>query len=98
MQQFKLETFLEHYKDKDFLSSLYQGGAIQVEISYDSVFPSSQHLRKIVERITDFMGVPPKWRARMVLIIDELNNNAIEHGSIQDDINLIYLGIQKMSE
>ena len=40
----------------------------------------------------------PKWRTRLVLIIDELNNNAIEYGSKEGDINTLELHISSLQE
>jgi len=38
-------------------------------------------LREIVDIISEVLGLDNKWRRRIVLIVDELNNNAIEYGS-----------------
>lgn len=42
-----------------------------------------------------YFHIPPKWRTRIILIVDELNNNAIEYGSKQGDMNIMYIDIQK---
>lgn len=42
--------------------------------------------------------MPAKWKTRLVLIFDELNNNAIEHGSTQKDSNHVFISIKQSSK
>jgi len=43
----------------------------------------------------DVCGLDDRWRRRIVLIVDELNNNAIEYGSKKGDINKMRFFFEK---
>ena len=58
-------------------------------VSYISDFSSSKIIREIVKFLTTEYHINPPWTARLMLIIDELNNNAIEYGSRPEDYNTI---------
>ena len=70
-----------------------QIGILQIE--YDSRYENTRILREIIDEFCTIFDIPPKWRTRIVLIYDELNNNAIEHGSIASDTNLCYISLEK---
>ncbi len=80
-------------KEDNVVSSIFQQiedtQKIQLEISYLSAFQSAKSIREIIDYIFKQLRIDPKWVTRMVLIIDELNNNAIEYGSEKNDTNTI---------
>jgi len=80
---------------KTFISSLKNNKKIEVSFSYESNFQNAKVLRDIVDRICTEMGMSSKWKTRMVLIVDEMNNNAIEYGSKAGDINELYMCLQE---
>ena len=54
---------------------------LQVSFSYASDFRSAKTLRDIFEAICHIYHFDEMLTSRMTLVIDELNNNAIEYGS-----------------
>ena len=76
---------------KGFIESLFHDGNLDVSFHYPSDFQKTQLLRDIVDMIWEIVELDNKWRRRIVLIVDELNNNAIEYGSTQWDINKMRL-------
>lgn len=88
--------FISSYSDKkELFSSLLDENEIHISISYSSDFKNAKLLRESVDIICQVFGISPKWRTRLVLIIDELNNNAIEYGSSQGDINEFEIRLYK---
>lgn len=81
MKEFSLEDFSPVNKGQQLINSLYEQEVIDISIAYISDFKSAKFLREIVDSLCKWYGIDPKWRTRLVLIIDELNNNAIEYGS-----------------
>lgn len=57
---------------------------------YVSDFKSAKIIRKSIEEICDILDLDFREKNRLVLIIDELNNNAIEYGSLNWEINKMY--------
>lgn len=68
---------------------------IDLCFEYKSDFRNAKELRDFVEAISDLVWIPKKWKHRLILITDEINNNAIEYGSLPEDINEITIKIEK---
>lgn len=69
-----------------------------LRVEYNSNYENTKVLREIIDEFCNVFWVPPKWKTRLVLIYDELNNNAIEHGSTESDINYCYISLEKISD
>lgn len=96
MQEICLHEIETHIEDTNYIVSLFQGDVCNIRISYDSDFPKAKILRDIVDTIAKEFGISPKWRTRLVLIVDELNNNAIEYGSKTWDTNYLSISLNKV--
>lgn len=95
MQHYTLQDFSTDEKLDSLISTLCQKDIIEIQISYLSSFKSAKILRDIVDTICKSAWINPKWRTRLVLIIDEINNNAIEYGSLEGEINTFNLILKK---
>ena len=62
-------------------------------LSYNSNFENAKILRDTIAEICEIYDISEMWKNRLVLIIDELNNNAIEYGSRKEDINKVIFSI-----
>ncbi len=67
----KVDLIAQHIKDN----------SLSLSFSYSSNFRNTRVIRRFIELISMQMGLSEEWVNRMILIVDELNNNAIEHGS-----------------
>lgn len=94
MQQVHIQEIEENFNDTNFVSSLLEGGDCELQVCYPSEFPNAKILRELVDLIAKNFGVSPKWRTRLVLIVDELNNNAIEYGSALWDTNILSVSMK----
>lgn len=67
--------------------------------SYASIFSNAKSLRDFIEIICNELKLPEKWISRLVLISDELNNNAIEYWSKDWEDNCMRINVsQKWSK
>ena len=97
MKQLRLQELSWDFKRREeILTSLCKDQKVEVSILYDSDFRNAKTLREFVDSLCKMYGITPKWRTRLVLIIDELNNNAIAYGSNKWDENLLEIKIQKL--
>jgi len=60
---------------------------VSCHIEFGADHSQSKIIRDFVWMIFDAHKIEAPWRGRFILITDELINNAIEHGSIQDDLD-----------
>jgi len=67
---------------------------LDVYFEYKSLFKNTKNLRVAVEKIISNLWIEKKWIPRFILITDELNNNAIEHWSIDWDNNYMKIIIK----
>ena len=70
----------------------------ELVITYESDYTNTRLLRDIVDDFCVRFNVPVKWRTRIVLIFDELNNNAIEHGGVKGDAHICYIALKKIKK
>ena len=87
---------IEHLSDKEaFIQGLFHDDNFDVCFCYESDFQKTQLLRDIIDIIANICWLDDKWRRRIVLIVDELNNNAIEYGSKKGDLNKMTFSFQR---
>ncbi len=89
MKYISLDDIINKLEEETFISSLFDGKNISIAVQYESKFPNAKVLREFVDEIAKHANIEPKWRTRLVLIVDELNNNAIEYGSKENDTNIL---------
>ncbi|MCA9377477.1 hypothetical protein KC711_00960 [Candidatus Peregrinibacteria bacterium] len=76
---------ITHRSSYDLLDLYDQTGERQgsFEFSFPVNYQYSKVIRDFVALIFDRYGLIPPWKARFILIIDELINNSIAYGSIE---------------
>ena len=82
MNSINIHTLPEDLNKEDFISNLLNNKEIDIEFIYNSDFKNAKILRDFVEVICKKLGFPHKDVSRFILIVDELNNNAIEYGTL----------------
>ena len=97
MNTIHLEQIIEKSQREELLSSLCDGKILDISIRYISDFSSAKNLRDFIDSACKKYGVSAQWRTRLVLVIDELNNNAIEYGSRKGDMNTLRFVIRKQN-
>ena len=95
MKQIFLDTLQKEDEIEALISSFSSDSVFDLEISYISDFKNAKKIRSIVDVICANYNISLKWRSRLVLICDELNNNAIEYGSEHGDTNIFRLTLNQ---
>ncbi len=82
--------------DKTFITQdLNNSKELKLELIYKSLFSNTATIRNIISIICDELKLSASMKFKIVLIVDELNNNAIEYGSKIDDTNIMRINIKK---
>lgn len=68
---------------------------IKLELIYKSIFTNTSTIRNLVSIICNELKLESTMKFKIVLIVDELNNNAIEYWSRDEDINIMRINIEK---
>lgn len=78
-----------------FLEEFIRDWKFSIKITYESEFWNTPRLRSLMESVLDMYSIDVKDKNRLVLVSDELNNNAVEHGSGENWKNIIEIDIEK---
>lgn len=86
---------LLHQDKKEILRKFLKKDGIKLHLLYDSKFESAKILRDYVEVASSLVWLDMRRKSRLILITDEMNNNAIEYGSKQIEKNKLHFEIIK---
>ncbi len=95
MEKIYLDNLSKDDDKTKIVDSLLDGDSLNVEFYYKSDFTLTKDLRDFIEIIWRVFWFSEKLIARIILVSDELNNNAIEHGSDVNGINILRLMIKR---
>ncbi|MCH2188219.1 ATP-binding protein [Candidatus Gracilibacteria bacterium] len=95
MYHLHLDTLDSHTDYEALVNQYREGNMLQVCFDYVSDFRQAKILRDIFEAICKQYHFGDILTARMTLVIDELNNNAIEYGSRTGDTNTMSVVVEK---
>lgn len=89
MKEILLDANSHNLMNKDYIASFYNEGEFKISFLFTSDFKNTKYLRDYLLMIFDVIWLDMIWKNRFVLIVDELNNNAIEYGSHEGSFNKI---------
>lgn len=81
MDKIYIDKLSKWHNKLDIINSILVDSTLDVEFIYQSRFENTKDLRDFVEVICGVLNFSDKLKSRIVLISDELNNNAIEYWS-----------------
>ncbi|MEA3386863.1 MAG: hypothetical protein U9Q66_00185 [Patescibacteria group bacterium] len=73
-----IDSLTSDYK-KLLLTSMVIDNSLDVTFKYNADYLNTKILRDFVDEAFTLFDVDKKWISRLILISDELNNNAIEY-------------------
>ena len=79
----------------EYIATFFHQEKLEVTFLFRSFFSNTKLLRELIIRILQHAQAPLLWQNRFMLIVDELNNNAIEYGSLEWDLNKMSVILQK---
>lgn len=89
---------IENQDKKQIIKDLIKNDLLEAEFIYNSDFKVTKDLREFIEIVWEKFWISQKLVARLILITDELNNNAIEHWSDKNGENILRIKISKNFE
>lgn len=81
----------------EILGKYIKNDVLDLEIQFKSDFKNTKMLREFIETAFSMFNIKDLWKSRFILISDELNNNAIEYWSLENELNKLVLKMQKTS-
>jgi len=84
-----IDKLTEWHNKEDMIKSLYVDEKLDIEFIYKSDFNNTKDLRDFIESICVILWFPDKLLSRVILISDELNNNAIEYWTDKEWFNIL---------
>ncbi|MCD5380932.1 ATP-binding protein [Candidatus Gracilibacteria bacterium] len=87
MKCITISDIIESSGRKDIIRKNFNKKGLDICVEYPAIFRSSKVLRDFIVDMADFFHFKSTWKSRLTLIADELNNNSIEYGSKENDIN-----------
>ena len=98
MEKIYIDEMSKSAIDIEYIKSLYDGNIFEISFFYKSQFFNSKFLRDYLILILEIIWINGVWVNRLVLMTDELNNNAIEYWSKEDDLNIMKVIFKKNSD
>ncbi|MDQ7010049.1 MAG: ATP-binding protein [Candidatus Gracilibacteria bacterium] len=93
MKKINISNLLTEEERQHIIRSNFDKKGLDIGIEYPAIFASSKVLRDFIIDIANFFHFKGTWKSRLTLIADELNNNGIEYGSVETDINKMYIKV-----
>jgi len=82
--------------DKAFITQeLENSKELRLELFYKSIFINTGTIRNLVSLVCEELWLESSMKFKIVLIVDEINNNAIEYWSQSEDINIMRFSVYK---
>lgn len=95
MVEIKIDEIGISFDKNQFIKDNFINNEIEICFIYKSCFFNSKILRDFIDVISTYLNISPERRIRLILIVDELNNNAIEYWSISEEENILRVKIIK---
>lgn len=87
MKCITISDIIESSDRKDIIRKNFHKNGLDISVEYPAIFRSSKVLRDFIIDMADFFHFKSTWKSRLTLIADEMNNNGIEYGSEETDVN-----------
>lgn len=94
MDKIYIDKLSKWHNKLDIIKSLLKDNSLDIEFFYKSKFENTKDLRDFVDSICLLLNFSDKLKSRIVLISDELNNNAIEYWSDLNALNVLRISAQ----
>lgn len=89
MEKIFVDDLPQNYINKDYITSIYSEDSFEISFLFKSDFKNAKYLRDYLLVILDVIWINTTWKNRFVLVVDELNNNAIEYWSKSWSTNIM---------
>lgn len=97
MHTINIDQLGETLDKQQYINECINSNQLDIQFEYSSDFKNAKILRDFMEIIFTSFDLPKKETARYVLACDEMNNNAIEYGSLENEKNYLRVNINKQN-
>ena len=98
MDKLHIDNISDSFDKEDYIEKSINNKTLNLEFYYLSCFKNTKMLRDFINIICSKFNIPEKEVARFTLITDEMNNNAIEYGSLDEEMNIIRVIVENRDE
>ncbi len=93
MESIDISKLLTQSDRKHIIEEKISKNWLSICVEYNSVFSNAKTLRDFIHSISEFFKFENGWDSKLTLIADEMNNNAIEYGSLGNEVNKMKIDI-----
>ncbi len=94
MHKIYIDKLPEKHDKVKIIEDIFKNSkTVEIEFIYASKFDNTKHLRDFIEVIWEKLGFSKSRKSKIILISDELNNNAIEYWTKEGWFNSLRLEV-----
>jgi len=97
MHTINIDQLRSDFDKQQYINACINDHQVDIQFEYASDFRNAKFLRDLMEVIFITFDFPKRDIARFILASDEMNNNAIEYGSSENETNFLRVKINKQN-
>lgn len=97
METINIDQLASDFDKHQYINQCIKDNQVDIQFGYAADFKNAKILRDFMEVIFTWFDFPKKEMARFILASDEMNNNAIEYGSSENEINYLRIKVNKQN-
>ena len=98
METINIDQLGSDYDKHQYINQCVSNNQMDIQFWYSSDFKNAKILRDFMEVILTIFDFPKRDIARFILASDEMNNNAIEYWSLEDEMNFLRIKVKKQEK
>lgn len=95
METINIDNLSISIDKEQYIEKCIQKNWLNIQFEYSSDFKNTKKLRNFIEIIFEKFQISQKYIARFIIATDEMNNNAIEYGSLSHENNYLRVDIKR---
>ena len=97
METINIDELASDLDKHQYINQCIKDNQVDIQFGYAADFKNAKILRDFMAVIFTIFDFPKKDIARFILASDEMNNNAIEYGSSENEINYLRVKVNKQN-
>jgi anti-sigma regulatory factor (Ser/Thr protein kinase) len=97
METINIDQLASDLDKHQYINQCIKDNKVDIQFGYAADFKNAKILRDFMEAIFICFDFPKKEMARFILASDEMNNNAIEYGSSENEMNYLRIKVNKQN-
>jgi anti-sigma regulatory factor (Ser/Thr protein kinase) len=97
MKTINIDQIGSDFDKHQYINQCIKDNQVDIQFGYAADFKNAKILRDFMEVIFTLFDFPKREMARFILASDEMNNNAIEYGSSENEMNYLRIKVNKQN-